>query len=142
MSEVLYLDHDLKRLELAKSFGAQTEELRTIPKAWTKRYPLVAECSGVEEGFRFCLKSVAPFGTVTQASIYWSNDVSIPYLELYNIGAVIRIGRVDSREMMPKVLDYVQRGNFPVGKVVSSVASWADAKDAWLEPGTKLVVQR
>ncbi len=141
-SEVLYLDNDKTRLSLAESFGAKVEELTEIPKAWAKRYPLVAECSGVEAGFRFCLRSVAPFGTVTAASIYWTNDFSIPYLELYNIGAVIRIGRVDSREMMPKVLDYIQRGNFPVSKVVSQVADWTEAKDAWLEPGTKLVVKR
>lgn len=141
-SEVLYLDNDKRRLSLAESFGAEVHELAEIPKAWAKRYPLVADCSGVEAGFRFCLKSVAPFGTVTAASIFWTNDFSIPYLELYNIGAVIRIGRVDSREMMPKVLDFVQKGNFPVDKVVSAVASWAEAKDAWLEPGTKLVVKR
>lgn len=141
-SEVLYLDNDKTRLALAESFGAQVEEIKEIPKAWQKRYPLVAECSGVEAGFRFCLKSVAPFGTVSAASVYWTNDYSIPYLELYNIGAVIRIGRVDSREMMPKVLEFIQKGKFPVAKVVSHVAAWSEARDAWLEPGTKLVVKR
>lgn len=141
-SEVLYLDNDKARLSLAESFGAKVEILTEIPKAWAKRYPLIAECSGVEAGFRFCLKSVAPFGTVTAASIYWTNDFSIPYLELYNIGAVIRIGRVDSREMMPKVLDYIQRGNFPVDKIVSHVGAWSEAREAWLEPGIKLVVKR
>lgn len=141
-SEVLYLDNDRGRLALAERLGARVEEVREIPKAWSQRYPLVVECSGVEAGFRFCLRSVAPFGTVTAASIYWTNDFSIPYLELYNIGAVIRIGRVDSREMMPKVLHFIEKGNFPVDQIVSAVASWDEARDAWLEPGTKLVVKR
>lgn len=141
-SEVTYLDNDRRRLELAESFGAQVEELREIPRAYKTRFPLVAECSGVPEGFQFCLRSVAPFGTVTAASIYWTNDFSIPYLELYNIGAVIRIGRVDSREMMPKVLKYITSGSFQAGKIVSNVADWAEAREAWLEPGTKLVVKR
>jgi len=141
-SPVTYVDTDKNRLTVAESFGADIHEVKEIPKAWEKRFPLVAECSGVPEGFRFCLKSVAPFGTVTAASIYWTNDFAIPYLELYNIGAVIRIGRVDSREMMPKVLHYIQNGSFAAGKIVSQVASWSEAKDAWLEHGTKLVVKR
>lgn len=141
-SEVLYLDEDDDRCRMAESLGARAERLAKLPKSWERKFPLVVDASGSQEGYRFCIRSTAVEGTVTSASIFWTNDFPLPYMDLYVNGATLKIGRVDSREQMPKVLDWIARGAFRAGEVVSRVVDWQDALEAWPEPGTKLVVTR
>ena len=141
-SEVVYLDDDARRCALAESLGATVEQVAILPKRWTRAFPLVVDASGTAEGYRFCVRSAAVEGMITSASIFWTNDFSIPYMDLYLGGATLKVGRVDSREHMPKVLEWIQSGKFAAAAVVSSVAPWQQAREAWLEPGTKLVVTR
>jgi len=140
--DVLYLDSDPDRLKIASAFGAKVEQLSEIPRAWQKKYPLTVDANGTEEGYRFCCRSTAVDGICTSASIFWTNDFKIPYMDIYNSGITLKIGRVDSKEMMPRVLALIESGKFDAGKVVSRVADWQDAREAWVEPSTKLVVRR
>ncbi len=141
-SEVVYLDTDAERCRVAEGLGARVEQIAVLPKAWERKFPLVVDASGTQDGYRFCVRSAGVEGTITAASVFWTNDFSIPYLDLYLSGATLKIGRVDSRETMPKVLDWIARGAFRARDVVSSVVPWQDAREAWMEPGTKLVVRR
>ncbi|MBE7437879.1 MAG: alcohol dehydrogenase catalytic domain-containing protein [Spirochaetales bacterium] len=141
-SPVLYLDSDSDRLEIAVALGAEVEQIREYPGAWTKKFPLVVDATGQPDGYRFCLRSAAVEGLVTSASIFFSNDFPLPYMDLYVTGATVKIGRVDSRETMPEALKWIQSGKFKAGNVVTKVVNWKDAKEAWLEPTTKLVVTR
>lgn len=141
-SEVLYLDEDQTRCRIAENLGARAENISSLPKSWKTLFPLVVDANGSPEGYQFCVRSASIEGTVTSASIFWTNRFSIPFLDLYLKGATLKIGRVDSRESMPHVLDWIQNSAFDPGAIVSSVVPWDEAGEAWSVPGTKLVVKR
>jgi len=138
-ASVTYADTDKSRLEMAEKAGAQVLELNDWPKSLGE-FELVCEAAGSPEAWNTALRSVAPEGTVSSASIFFRNDVPIPYLEMYNKGVRLDIGRVHSRESMPRILERVNRAGFDPGKVVTRTAPFADAAEAWLEESTKLVI--
>ncbi|WP_061249452.1 zinc-dependent alcohol dehydrogenase [Leptospira alstonii] len=140
-SEVLYLDNDPERLKIAENLGATAVSYTTLPKAWNKKFPLIADCHGLKEGMDFSLKSLCTEGIYGTASIFWTNKLEIPYLELYNTGATLKIGRVDSREHIPLILNKIAEKKIEPEKIVTRTCSFEDAKDAWFEPAIKLVVK-
>ncbi|MCG9875169.1 MAG: alcohol dehydrogenase catalytic domain-containing protein [Leptospiraceae bacterium] len=136
---VLYIDTDRSRIDFAESLG--------IPVSWNDKFPksagrfnLVCDASASIEGWNLATRSLAAHGILTSASIFWTNKLSIPYLEFYNIGVEVQIGRVDSKESMPEILKYIETGEFTPGRIVTQTADFANAKEAWMEPSIKLVV--
>ncbi|PJZ69320.1 alcohol dehydrogenase [Leptospira perolatii] len=140
-SEVVYADNNSKRLELAASYGAKVQEISEFPKSLGK-FDIVADASGTLEGWNCGLKSLEIDGNFGCASIFWTNSVPIPYLDLYNNGANIKLGRVRSREWIPEILREVEQNGFDPSKVVTKKASWSDAAEAFIEEETKLVITR
>jgi threonine dehydrogenase-like Zn-dependent dehydrogenase len=138
-AHVTYADTDRARLEMAEKAGVSVLEVGEWPKSLGE-FDIVCEAAGTQEGWNSSLRSVAPEGVLSSASIFFRNDVPIPYLELYNKGVRLDIGRVDSRESMPRILEWVHRNGFDPGRVVTQTASFADAKDAWMQESTKLVI--
>ncbi|MBM9577920.1 alcohol dehydrogenase catalytic domain-containing protein [Leptospira sp. 201903070] len=139
-SEVLYLDNDPERLKIAESLGATAVPYSTLPKAWDKKFPLIVDCHGLKEGMNFALKSLSTEGIYGSAAIFWTNKLEIPYLELYNTGVTLKIGRVDSREHIPKILEKIEEKKIQPEKVVTATCDFEDAIHAWPEPAVKLVV--
>ncbi len=140
--EILYMDTDVSRLQLAESMGVHVEQVKEFPKATSKRYDIVAEASGTKEGWLCGLRSLDIDGKFGSASIFWSNDFPIPYLDLYNNGASINIGRVKSREWIPEILRLVEVNGYNPASVVTRTAKWDVAHEAYLEEETKLVIVR
>ncbi|TGK37584.1 alcohol dehydrogenase [Leptospira gomenensis] len=140
-SEVLYLDDNQERLGIAESMGAHAVPYSVLPKSWEKKFPIVADCHGTKEGMDFSFRSISTEGIYGTPSIFWTNKLEIPYLELYNTGAVLKIGRVDSREHIPEILKKISEKKIQPEKVVTKTCSFEEAVDAWLEPATKLVVK-
>ncbi|XDD49011.1 zinc-binding dehydrogenase [Leptospira sp. WS92.C1] len=140
-SEVLFLDNDPERLKIADSLGATAVSYSTLPKSWEKKFPLIADCHGLKEGLDFSLRSLSTEGIYGSASIFWTNKLEIPYLELYNTGSTLKIGRVDSREHIPKILNKISEKKIEPEKVVTQTCSFEEAIDAWMEPAVKLVVK-
>ncbi len=141
-SEVLYVDIDQRRCQIAEKMGIPTEHLTEYPKSFLKRYDIVADASGTQQGWSSGLRSLEVDGIFGSASIFWSNEVPIPYLDLYNMGANIHIGRVKSREWIPQILNLVEEKGFDPAPIVTRTANWKDAKEAYLEEETKLVIVR
>ncbi|RHX84589.1 zinc-dependent alcohol dehydrogenase [Leptospira stimsonii] len=139
-SEVLYIDNDEERLKIANDLGATVAPYSSLPKAWSKKFPLIADCHGLKEGWDFCLRSLSTEGIYGCASVHWTNKLEIPYLELYNTGATLKIGRVDSREFIPKMLEKIKEKKILPEKVVTKTCSFEEAIHAWQEPAVKLVV--
>lgn len=137
---VLYLDDDAERLGIAEKLGVEVEKVEKLPKSWDKKFGIVVDANSTEEGFRFCLRSADFGGTITAASIYWTNRLEFPFMDMYLKGANISIGRVDSRESIPEILKWVDTKKFNPATVVTQTASMNDAAAAWLEPGIKLVI--
>ncbi|PJZ56499.1 zinc-dependent alcohol dehydrogenase [Leptospira barantonii] len=140
-SEVLYLDDDPERLKIAENLGATAVPYTVLPKAWDKKFPLIADCHGLKEGMDFSFKSLSTEGIYGTASIFWSNKLEIPYLDLYNTGATLKIGRVDSREHIPQILNKIVEKKIEPEKIVTKTCSFEEALDAWVEPAIKLVVK-
>lgn len=140
-SEVLYLDNDSERLKIAESLGAKAVSYSVLPKAWERKFPLIADCHGLKEGMDFALKSLSTEGIYGSASIFWTNKLEIPYLDLYNSGATLKIGRVDSREYIPHILKKISEKKIKPEKIVTKICSFEEATEAWLEPAIKLVVK-
>jgi len=137
--DVCYVDTDRNRIDMATKLGIPSEYLESFPKNFGK-FDLVCEACGIKEGWDMGLRSLKPNGIFSSASIFWSNRWEIPYLELYNGGAHIHITRVDSREYMEKMLALIESGLYDPGPIVTQVANFSDAKEAWMTPSTKLVV--
>ncbi|WP_108976347.1 zinc-dependent alcohol dehydrogenase [Leptospira ryugenii] len=142
VKKLLYIDTDRTRLSLVQSFGIDVMEIDQFPRAHAERFDIIADAHGTKEAWLFGLRSASVDGIFGTASIFWTNDLPIPYLDLYNFGIQIHIGRVRSREWMPKILDLVESGTYKPGPVVTKVVSWKDADRAYLEEETKLVVLR
>ncbi len=140
--EILYMDTDVSRLQLVESMGVNVEQIKEFPKATSKRYDIVAEASGTKEGWFCGLRSLDVDGKFGSASIFWSNDFPIPYLDLYNNGASIHIGRVKSREWIPEILYLVEEKGYDPSSIVTRTAKWDVAHEAYLEKETKLVIVR
>lgn len=138
-ADVTYADTDRARLRLVESCGIRVQEIGEWPKSLGE-FDLVAEAAGTAEGWNASLRSAAPEGIISSASIFFRNDVPIPYLELYNKGVRLDIGRVDSRESMPRILELLGRNGFDPSQVVTRTAGIQDAAEAWLEESTKLVI--
>jgi len=146
--EIVYADHDRERLEHAQKLGASqlieldaaTDGTPRFPKEFG-RFAIAADASGSEAGFQAALRSLEGDGVCTGASIFWSNKVPIPFLDLYNRGGRPEIERVRSREWIPEILRLIQERDFAPGEVVTRTADWKDAAEAMLEPATKLVVR-
>lgn len=139
-NSVTYADTNQKRLAHAEKLGIDVLELREYPRSLVNKYDLICDASGREEAWMCGLKSLQFGGTFTTASIFWSNKHPVPFLDLYNSGATIHIERVHSRETIPKILHLVEQDGFDPSGVVTKVANWKDAKDAFVEEETKLVL--
>ncbi|MEQ8351546.1 MAG: alcohol dehydrogenase catalytic domain-containing protein [Leptospiraceae bacterium] len=139
-TQITYMDDDPDRLQLASNLGIECLEAGGFKKS-PGRYHLVADASANESAWNIGLRSVQPGGIYTSASIFWSNKVPIPYLEMYNHEVELHIGRVNAAESMRRLMPAIESGQFTPESVVTHTASFADAKEAWSEPGIKLVIK-
>jgi threonine dehydrogenase-like Zn-dependent dehydrogenase len=140
--ELLYVDFDVRRLQKVESMGIKVEEVREYPRSLNKRYAIVADASNLKEAWMCGLRSLDIDGKFGSASIFWSNQFPIPYLDLYNTGASIQIGRVKSREWIPEILQLVEEKGFDPGSVMTKKVNWKEAAEAYLEDEIKLIIVR
>ncbi|TGL57766.1 zinc-dependent alcohol dehydrogenase [Leptospira jelokensis] len=140
-AEVMYVDTNRERIDLASSLGIPVTHFTTFPKP-NERYDLVCDASATKEGWDFATRSLGKNAILSSASIFWTNRLEIPYLEMYNQGAEIHIGRVESLDSMQALYPEIQSGAFQPESIVTKTVSFAGAKEAWLEESIKLVVTR
>ena len=138
-SRVDYLDSDPRALALAKSLGAHVIE-GPLPKR-AGSYSIVVDASQDPLGLACALRSVAPEGVCSSASIYWE-PVALPLLEMYTRGVRFFTGRVNSRAAIPEVLDLVQHGRLQPERITSEIIEWDDAPSALASPSIKPVIVR
>jgi len=128
------------QLFMAQELGAQVHEVDKFPIRWHDMHDIVVDTSGDLDGFNLALRSARPEGVCTSLGVFFSNKVPMPYLEMYNKGVQLYVGRTRAKEYAPQVLKLIQDKQINMGKIVSQRANFIEAKDAWLEPGIKLVV--
>ncbi|TGK49953.1 alcohol dehydrogenase [Leptospira kanakyensis] len=140
-AEVVYVDTDSMRIQLAESLGISVEHFTSFPKP-TKKYDLVCDASAHKAGWDFAVRSLGRNAIFSSASIFWTNEWQIPYLEMYNQGVEIHLGRVESKDSMEALYPYILSGVFTPEKIVTKQVSFSDAKEAWLEESIKLVITK
>jgi threonine dehydrogenase-like Zn-dependent dehydrogenase len=139
-SQVDYLDGDTERLEVAASLGANPME--GLPPRRLGPYPITVDASANPDGLACALRSTEPGGVCTSVGIYSAETTPVPLLEMYTTGVTFKTGRVNARTELPHVTELVESGRLRPEKVTTRIVSWVEAKDAWLEPGLKLIVLR
>jgi alcohol dehydrogenase len=137
---VVYVDADEARRAVASELGAET--LAETPKRLGP-FPITVDASADPDGLALALRSTAPDGSCTSATIYFGEQPSLPLLEMYTKVVTFRTGRAHAREAMPHVLDLAAAGKLHPELVTSRVVQWADAAPALLERDwVKLVIER
>ncbi|MFZ5629320.1 MAG: zinc-dependent alcohol dehydrogenase [Spirochaetota bacterium] len=139
--KITYFDTDRARCDFAATLGAVPEFAEKIPQRLAGNFDITVDCSGSVDGFRMALRSARPYGKSITVSIFFDNNVPIPFIEMYNKGIDLTISRTHAREQTPELLDLVAAKKFEPARVTSRVVDFKDAGEAWLEPGRKLIVR-
>lgn len=140
-SRVDYLDTDEPTLDLARSLGANP--IKGPPPKRAGSYPITVDASfdPTGAGLSCALRSLEPEGICTSVSIYFQ-EVALPLLQMYTRGVRFVIGRVNSRAVLPSVLELVAGGRLRPEAVTSEIIPWDDADRALASPSRKPVVVR
>lgn len=140
-SSITYFDTDRARCDFAASLGAQIQYAEKIPQRLVGAFDVTIDCSGSLEGFRMALRSARAYGKSITVSIFFDNNVPIPFIEMYNKGIDLTISRTHAREQTPELLELIAQKKFDPARVTSRIVDFKDAAEAWLEPGRKLIVR-
>lgn len=138
---VRYADGDPERLAAAAALGAEAIEITEWPRR-LERAGVVVAGSLSPDGLMTAVRSTAPYGVLTSVVIHFTPEVPMPLLEMYTRGITFHTSRVESRGLLPELLDLVASGRLDPRVVPTTVAPWDRAADAWLEPALKLVLHR
>ena len=141
-ARVSYIDSDEQRCAAAVELGAEVEHRRG---PWPRRYdraPITVKGSGEFEGLTAALRSTDDYGFCTSVAIHFAPSVPLPLLEIYTHGITFHLSRADSRHLLPVVLELFTEGRFDPLVVPTTIVPWDRADEAWLQPATKLVLER
>ena len=125
----------------ARELGAEATHLDAWPEVHG-RHDVVVDSANDPKGLACALRSLRGEGVCTSVSIYFGGDVAVPMLDLYLKGATLRTGRVNSRTVLPAVLEAIESGRIDPRLVTSETVAWEDAAEAILSYTTKLIVHR
>ena len=84
--------------------------------SWPKRFPahdITVDCTNSVAGLSAVMKSTAPYGECTSASIFFGKPIPVPMFNLNMLGMTFHTGRVNSAADMQHVLDLVEGGLDP-----------------------------
>lgn len=138
-SRVVYVDDNVRRLEIATALGAEAIEDPTRRKVGA--FPITVHAGGTEQHLRCALNSTAFDGVCTSVSVL-IDDPKLPMFQMYSRCCTLHTGRAHVRPHIPMVLELVASGRFDPTLVTSNVVDWSDAVEALATPPMKLVVSR
>lgn len=141
-ASVRYVDSDPGRRAAAIALGAEVEE---HSGEWPRRFDralITVDNTADADGLVTTLRSTDDYGTCTSVAIHFAPTTPLPLLEMYTRGVTFHLSRADSRRFLPEVLELVSSGRLDPMAVPTTIVDWEEAENAWLEPATKLVLQR
>jgi alcohol dehydrogenase len=145
-AEVDYVDDRIERLDIAEKLGARTHRAkkgrRTTADVPRRDYDVVVEGTATAAGVDLALRSLAPGGICQPVGFYLPPGTKVPLMHMYVNDATLKIGISHVRPVLPDLLDYVARSDFPAELVTTLTADWDDAPDAYRAHTTKLVLHR
>ncbi len=138
---VRYVDDDADRCAAAAALGAEGTR-REGP--WPRRYDraeVVVDGTADAAGLACAVRSTEDQGLLTVVGVLFG-EAPLPLPEMYTRGITVHVSRADSRRHLPGVLELAASGAFDPLAVPTTVVPFDDAAEAWLQPATKLVLQR
>ncbi len=137
-ADVLYVDPDAARRDIARSFGARTaESIEPIRHG----FDLAVESTGRVEQLALAVRCLVPEGVCESAGNHFRPGV-LPLLEMYLTGVTLRVARDNVRAHLPDALELARSGRVDPGRVVSDVIAWEKLPDALPERHIKPVFVR
>ncbi len=137
---VVYVDYNPLHLQMAKDVGAEVMELRIKPGMdHLGQFPITVDSAQNKDALHLAIRSTAPNGVCTTNSLYFDNDVSLPFLNMYTKGITLLTSRVNSRAEIPDVLDHIACGHMHPEKITNKIVNFSDAAEAMGEKGPKTV---
>jgi len=142
-----YVDHRRERLEIAETLGATAHStasrsklrLTDIPR---RDYDIVVEGTSSAAGVDIALRALGPGGFCQPVGYYLPPGTKVPLMHMYANDATLKIGVSNVRPILPEVLDFIARQDFPAEVVTTLTADWDDAPEAYRAHTTKLVLHR
>jgi threonine dehydrogenase-like Zn-dependent dehydrogenase len=145
-AEVDYVDHRIERLDIAEKLGARVHRAqkgrRTAADVPRRDYDVAVEGTATAAGVDVALRSLAPGGVCQPVGFYLATGTKVPLMHMYVNDTTLKIGISHVRPVLPDLLDYVARNDFPAELVTTLAADWEDAPEAYKARTTKLVLQR
>ena len=135
-----YASDDVEALALAERLGARP--IHTDFEKPERVYPIVVDAGLGPNGLRYAIRATAPEGILQSVSFYAGGDRPMPLGRLYTLGIRFFTGRAHAAALLPQVIPLIEAGRLRPAEVTTRVVDWEEAPAAWVEPATKLVVQR
>jgi alcohol dehydrogenase len=139
--QVTFASDDEFALETAETLGADCIEVTRWPKRFSS-HDITFDCTNHNDGLSAVVRSTAPHGVMTIASIYFAAATPIPLSDMYMKGITLKTGRVNSAAQLDRVLELAAEGLNP-DAIRPAKVSMADAIDAFasVPRSQKLILQ-
>ena len=140
--QITFASQDAFALSVAESLGVSCQQIAEWPRK-LKTHDITFDCTGSKAGLSCVIKSTAPFGVCTSASIYFSDETAVPLRDMYMKGITFQTGRVNSAANLGRVVGLITEGLKP-DRIQPAVVPWLDAIPAFREVPTsqKLIIKR
>jgi alcohol dehydrogenase len=141
-SHVRYIDTDADRTAAAAAIGAEAVHHH---EPWPKRFDeaaITVDVTGTSAGLATVLRSTARYGYCTSLAVAFDGPTPMPLLKMYTRGITFHTSRADSLRYLPDVLQLLTTTAFDPLATPATIRPWDQAAEAWLEPATKLIIER
>jgi threonine dehydrogenase-like Zn-dependent dehydrogenase len=138
-SEVLYLDDDPLRLQLARKLQVHVVERTTYEGvAPGSPYLISIDASGTTEGLGLAIRSTAHGGTCHRTYGDLRALTPVPLRDMYSIGLNLHLSRVHARTVMSEVVEHVRRRHLHPEIAITRTVSFAQAAEAIFDSTIKV----
>jgi len=139
--QVTFASDDRFALETAEALGADCVEITQWPRRFSS-HDITFDCTNNNEGLAAVVRSTAPHGVMTIASIYFAPTTPMPLSDMYMKGITLKTGRVNSAAQLDRVLELAAQGLDP-DAIRPSKLAMSDAIDAFasVPRSQKLILQ-
>ena len=143
---VVYLDFDQERLDIASAYGARaikvTKKLDPLEIDSTDlgEFSIGVEASSNVAGFDFLFDQIACGGTVFGVGFYFFLEQSINYFTMYAKSLTLKIGVSHPTADLAEIVSFVLKSNFDPRLVQTHVFSYSEADKVYGKSSTKLVL--
>jgi len=106
---------------------------------YPQQFKINVEANCTTDALGFAVRSTAPNGVLTSVAIHFGATTPVPLTRAYYKGLTFHTGRVQSRMMLPGVLDCIACASHRPEHVTHCTANFDEAADAMADHGPKLV---